>query len=275
MAIDMHVGRGNWLRSRVMNVETAGDLSVTFDRQGNQLILQGEIEVVRGTYSLGPSTLTMTEGTFQFVGTPGFDPGLAVTTERQLRTREGEPLLITAGLSGTLLSPRINLASDATFAMSEADMVTYLVLGRPTSALISEGGAGSVGAGTNLLLSQFFNELGYVLALELGVDHLSVSQAEQSQANAAFGASSLQVEAGWYLVDDVFLTGVYQRGFCADPTLPVSSGGVRVEVEMPKDVKLEGFLEGRCTRERYRGLGDLSLELARIWGFSFFREWGY
>ena len=275
VAIDMHVGRGNWLRSRVMNVETAGDLSVTFDRQGNQLILQGEIEVVRGTYSLGPSTLTMTEGTFQFVGTPGFDPGLAVTTERQLRTREGEPLLITAGLSGTLLSPRINLASNATFAMSEADMVTYLVLGRPTSALISEGGAGSVGAGTNLLLSQFFNELGYVLALELGVDHLSVSQAEQSQANAAFGASSLQVEAGWYLVDDVFLTGVYQRGFCADPTLPVSSGGVRVEVEMPKDVKLEGFLEGRCTRERYRGLGDLSLELARIWGFSFFREWGY
>jgi len=275
VAIDLRVGRGNWLRSRVMNVETAGDLSVTFDRQGNQLILQGEIEVVRGTYSLGPSTLTMTEGTFQFVGTPGFNPGLAVTTERQLRTREGEPLLITAGLSGTLLSPRISLASDATFAMSEADMVTYLVLGRPTSALISEGGAGSVGAGTNLLLSQFFNELGYVLALELGVDHLSVSQAEQSQANAAFGASSLQVEAGWYLLDDVFLTGVYQRGFCADPTLPVSSGGVRVEVEMPKDVKLEGFLEGRCTRERYRGLGDLSLELARIWGFSFFREWGY
>ena len=275
VAIEMHVGRGNWLRSRVMNVETAGDLSLTFDRQGNQLILQGEIEVVRGTYSIGPSTLTMTEGTFQFVGTPGFNPGLSVTTERQLRTREGEPLVITADLSGTLLSPRISLASDATFAMSEADMVTYLVLGRPTSALISEGGAGSFGAGTNLLLGQFANELGYLLALELGVDHLSVSQAEQSQANAAFGASSLQVEAGWYVMDDVFLTGVWQRGFCADPTLPVNSGGVRVEVEMPKDVKLEGFLEGRCTRERYRGLGDLSLELANIWGFSFFREWGY
>ena len=275
VAIGMTVGRGNWLRSRVMNVETAGDLSVTFDRQGNQLILQGVIEVVRGTYSIGPGSLTMTAGSFQFVGTPGFNPGISVTTERQLRTREGEPLVITADLSGTLLSPRISLASDATFAMSEADMITYLVLGRPTSALIGEGGAGSVGAGTNLLLGRFANELGYLLALELGVDHLSVSQAEQSQANAAFGASSLQVEAGWYVVDDVFVTGVWQRGFCADPTLPVNSGGVRVEVEMPKDVKLEGFLEGRCTRERYRGLGDLSLELANIWGFSFFREWGY
>ena len=34
--VDLHVGPGNWLRSREMNVETAGDLSVTFDRQGNQ-----------------------------------------------------------------------------------------------------------------------------------------------------------------------------------------------------------------------------------------------
>jgi len=46
-------------------------------------------------------------------------------------------------------------------------------------------------------------------------------------------------------------------------------------VEMPGDVTLEGFLEGRCTRQRYRGLGDLSLELARIWGLQIFREWGY
>ena len=275
VAIDMQVGRGNWLRSRDMNVETEGDLSLTFDRQGNQLILNGEVGVVRGTYNLGPRTFRMTDGAFQFVGTPGFNPGLSVTAETSLRTREGEPLVIAANISGTLLSPTLSLSSDAESAISEADLVNYLVLGRPTSALVGEGGAASVGAGTNLLLGQVFNELGYLLALELDLDHLSVSQAEQSQANAAFGASSLQVEVGWYVLDNVFLTGVYQRGFCADPTLPVSSGGVRVEVEMPRDVTLEGFLEGQCTRERYRGLGDLSLELARIWGFSFFREWGY
>ena len=94
-------------------------------------------------------------------------------------------------------------------------------------------------------------------------------------ANAAFGASSLQVEAGRYLLDNVFLTGVYQRGYCADPTLPVNSRGVRVEVGLPKDVTLEGFVEDRCTREGFRGLGGLSLQLARIWGFSLFREWSY
>ncbi|MXW18612.1 MAG: hypothetical protein F4Z83_13845 [Gemmatimonadetes bacterium] len=269
--VDLHVGPGNWLRSREMNVETSGDLSATFDRQGNRLVLHGDIDVVRGTYKLGPRTLRMTEGSFQFVGTPGFNPGIAVTAESRMHTREGEPLVITAALSGTLLSPRLSLSSDAE-AISDADLPSYVVFGRPASALIGEGGAASVGAG---LLGEVINQFSYLLALELDVDHLSVSQAEQSQANAAFGASSLQVEVGWYVGDDVFLTGVYQRGFCADPTLPVGSGGVRVEVGMPRDVKLEGFVEGRCTRERYRGLGDLSLKLARIWGFSFFREWGY
>ena len=257
-----------------MNVETSGDLSVTFNRQGNQLVLHGGIDVVRGTYSLGPRTLRMTDGSFQFVGTPGFNPGISVTAENRMHTREGEPLVITADISGTLLSPHLSLSSDAE-AVSDSDLPSYVLFGRPASALIGEGGAASVGAGRDLLLGQVINQFGYLLALELDVDHLSVSQAEQSQANAAFGASSLQVEVGWYVGEDVFLTGVYQRGFCADPTLPVGSGGVRVEVGMPRDVKLEGFVEGRCTRERYRGLGDLSLKLARIWGFSFFREWGY
>ena len=37
---------------------------------------------------------------------------------------------------------------------------------------------------------------------------------------------------------------------------------------MPKDVMLEGFSRGPVHAEqRYRGLGDLSLELSRIWGF--------
>lgn len=273
--IDMHVGRSNRLWSREMNVETAGDLSVTFDRQGRRLILEGDIEVVRGTYSLGPRTFRMTEGSFLFVGTPGFNPGISVTAENRLRTREGEPLVITADISGTLLSPHLSLSSDAEYAVSEADLYGYILFGRPTSALIGEGGAASVGAGRDLLVGQFVNQLGYLLAQELDVDHLSVSRADQSQANAAFGASSLQVELGWYVLENVFLTGVYQRRFCADPTLPVGSGGVRVEVEMPRDVTLEGFLEGRCTRQRYRGLGDLSLELARIWGVQIFREWGY
>ncbi|MYE15172.1 MAG: hypothetical protein F4Y07_01700 [Gemmatimonadetes bacterium] len=272
--INMHVERGNFLRSRQMNVETTGDLNLTFDRRGNQLVLAGDMEVERGTYSLGGRTLRMTDGVFTFVGTPGFNPGIAVTAESRLRTREGQPLVITADISGTLLSPFLSLSSDAESAMSEADLVNYLFLGRPTSALVGQAGA-PVAAVGDLFLGQVFNEIGYLLGTGLGVDHISVSQSEQGQASAAFGASSLQLEVGKYLLDDLFLTGVFQRGFCTDPTLPRNSGGLRLEVGMPRDVRLEGFVEGRCTRERYRGLGDASLALENIWGFLMFREWGF
>ena len=273
--VQMHVGRGSWLRSRNMNIETEGDLEVIFDRQANQLVLLGSVDVVRGTYGLANRNFTMTDGEFRFVGTPGFNPNISLSAQSRLRARDGRPMTINADISGTLLAPDVTPSSDAGALVSEDDLYSYLFVGQPASALVGQAPTASVGAGMNLLVGQAANQIGYLLAQQLSLDHLSVSQAEQGVANAAFGASSLQVEAGRYLLDNVFLTGVYQRGYCADPTLPVNSRGVRVEVGLPKDVTLEGFVEDRCTREGFRGLGGLSLQLARIWGFSLFREWSY
>lgn len=273
--VQMHVGRGSWLRSRNMNIETEGDLEVIFDRQANQLVLLGSVDVVRGTYGLANRNFTMTDGEFRFVGTPGFNPNISLSAQSRLRARDGRPMTINADISGTLLAFDVTPSSDAGAVVSEDDLYSYLFVGQPASALVGQAPTASVGAGMNLLVGQAANQIGYLLAQQLSLDHLSVSQAEQGMANAAFGASSLQVEAGRYVLDNVFLTGVYQRGYCADPTLPVNSRGVRVEVGLPKDVTLEGFVEDRCTREGFRGLGGLSLQLARIWGFSLFREWGY
>ena len=268
--VEMHVGRGNWLRSREMNIETEGDLTVTFDRQRNELILYGAVEVVRGSYTGLPRPFAMTEGEFEFPGTPGFDPNVSVTAESRLRSREGQPIVVTADISGPLNSLRLELASDAGPGVTEGDIYSYLLTGQPQSA-----GQARVDAGVNLLVGRVANQIGNLLAPQLSLDQLSVSQAELSQAAATIGASSLQVEFGRYVRDNVFLKGVYQRGYCADPTLPVNSGGARVEVEMPRDVTLEGFFENRCTREGLRGLGGLSLDRAWIWGLSFFRDWGY
>ena len=268
--VDLQVGRGNWLRSREMDIETEGDLTVTFDRQRNELILSGSMDVVRGSYSGLPRPFAITEGGFDFPGTPGFDPNVSVTGESRLRTREGQPMVVTADISGPLSSLRLHLASDAGPGVGEDDIYSYLLTGQPVSA-----GQVRVDAGVNLVVGRVVNQIGSLLAPQLNLDQLSVSQAEQSQAAARIGASSLQVEFGRYVRDNVFLKGVYQRGYCDDPTLPVNSGGARVEVEMPRDVTLEGFFENRCTRDGLRGLGGLSLDRAWIWGLSFFRDWGY
>lgn len=273
--VGVNVSRDNWLRSREMNVETSGDLNLTFDRLNGQLVLQGEMNVVRGTYNRLPRTFNMTEGTFRFIGTPGFNPDMDVTAVNRLQTREGQPLTITANMSGTLLAPQIALTSDSEVAMSEADLVSYLVLGQPASALVNETRTASIGAAANLALGYTASQIGYLLAPDLPIDYLSVSQSERVQATSALDNAAVQVEAGVYVSDEVFLAGLFQRGACADPTSVTNSWGVRVEVQVPQDVTLEGFLEDRCTREGFRGLGDLSFQLAKVWGFSLFREWGY
>ena len=275
LLVDLHVGRGNRLRSRRMTVEPSGDLELTFDRAASRVVVRGEMEVVRGDFRLGPSTLDIRQGVFTFPGTPGFDPDIDVTAVTRARTGDGEPIEITTSITGTLLQPLAAFTSDATYTIPEPELFSLLVLGRPTGSLLGDGAAGSFDAGSRFLASQFYSEIAYLLGEGLDVDYLRVSQSDQGLATSPLGPASLEVEVGWYVLRRAFLTGVYQRGFCADPTVPVSSGGVRLEVELPRDVVLEGFLEGRCTRERYRGLGDISLELAHIWGFSFFREWGY
>ena len=274
LIVDLALARGNWLRSRNMNAEMSGDLSLTFDRAGNQLIISGDADLVRGTYRLGSRNLRLTEGLFRFPGTPGFDPGISVTAVTRLPACDGEPQEIMTNLSGTLLRPRLGIQSDAQRATSEAELYNQLLLGRCSSTLGGAGGAAPVVAGRDLFLGQVGNVLGHQFQEGLNLDYLSVSQPDYGLATTALGAASLQVEVGRYL-RDVFFIGVYRRGYCADPTVPVSSGGMRVEVPLPSDVTLETFLEGRCTREQFRGIDDISLQLARIWGFSFFREWGY
>ncbi|MYD14492.1 MAG: hypothetical protein F4X00_12890 [Gemmatimonadetes bacterium] len=273
--VNLALRRGNQILSRNMNVTAGGDLSLTFDRAGNQLIVYGDANLVRGTYRLGSRTLHMTEGVLRFPGTPGFDPGISVSAVTRLATCDGEPQEITTNMYGTLLRPYVNIQSDAERTTSEAELYNLLILGRCSSALLGSGGTASFVAGQGYLLSQFGNVIGNEFAREFDLDYFSVSQADYGLASTALGTSSLQVEVGRYLRDDVFAIGVYRRGYCADPTVPVSSGGLRVEVALPADVTMESFLEGRCTREQYRGLDDISLQLARIWGFSFFREWGY
>ncbi len=273
--VSLALGRANRIESHNMDATVAGELSLTFDRAGNQLIVYGEANLVRGNYTLGSRNLRMTEGVFRFPGTPGFDPGISVTAVTRLATCDGEPQEITTNMSGTLLRPYVNIQSDAERTTSESELYNLLILGRCSSTLLGSAGAASFDAGQGFLLSQFGNVIGNEFARELDLDYLFVSQPDYGLATTALGASSLQVEVGRYLRDDVFLIGVYRRGYCADPTIPVSSGGMRIEVSLPRAVTMESFYEGRCTREQYRGLDDISLQLARIWGFSFLREWGY
>lgn len=269
-----------------MNVEMGGDLVINWDRSGGDLVLTGQLAATRGTYSYFNRQFQVSEGAVEFVGTPGLDPNLNIQAATRLRTTEGEPLTITAAVAGTLTEPRVSLSSDAQPPIAESDLVSYLVFGRPSFALASgessmlQGMAGQVVG--EFGLGVVANQLGSVAAQEVGADYFAVSQgggAGPSSGTPRGSVASTQVEAGWYLRQNIFVSLLSRPLIGVDSRSPGQSqswfGGVRAEWQLGDVWTVEGFYEDRFSRERVVGFGELGYRLSKILGFFLYRDWGY
>lgn len=89
---------------------------------------QGEIEIVQGRYLAFQRSLQIDRGRLVFSGGPVEDPGLDLQIARRTA---GVEVGMTVG--GTATSPRYTLFS--TPPMSEADLLSYLLFGRPVAAV--------------------------------------------------------------------------------------------------------------------------------------------
>ncbi|HUH11748.1 MAG TPA: translocation/assembly module TamB domain-containing protein, partial [Longimicrobiales bacterium] len=279
------VGRDVWLRSRQMNVEIAGELDVDLDRRREALRVGGSLTALRGIYQLYGRRFEVQSGEVEFVGTPGLDPNLRITALYRARNANNQPLDINAVVTGTLLSPRVALTSQAEPPISESDLASYLIFGRPTYALgaaeaeaarlgrFGALGLGAVGpsligfAGTNL--ETFAQTLGFADYLALTADELAAGTAAELGGLASLFPAA-RFTLGWYLSDDVFLA-LSQR---VTGSTEVQQPAVRMEWRFRPTWTLEAFSEDRFANTPSLGLQS-TLELQRVYGVFLFREWGY
>lgn len=278
------VGSGSWIRSSEMNVEVTGDLTVTFDRRRDDLIITGVLEAQRGTYDLTyPPFQTrrfdVREGTVEFPGTPGLDPTLAITAVYRARSglAQGEPIDILAQLSGSLQAPRVRLTSEEQPPISESDLASYLFFGVPTYALDisgSSGGGGLTNLGVGTLAPTVLGSAASLLqnlAQRYGlVDYVGLTAAENSALTPQQGRlnpitdTNLEVGRYWgpfYIAATQRLDDSFEPGF-------------RLEWTLNPTFSAELFAEDRFAREP--GFGGLRASDSRkVYGFSLFREWSY
>jgi translocation and assembly module TamB len=112
----------------------AGELMLTEPPEGVALA-DGEIRVVKGSYAAYGQTLTIEDGGRLFyAGGPLADPGLDL---RAVRTTNR--IKVGVLVRGRLRAPQLRLYSDT--PLSDSDMLSYLVLGRPYSAASAAQGA--------------------------------------------------------------------------------------------------------------------------------------
>lgn len=170
---------------------------VVVERPGRQTTGRGEIRV-GGTYKAYGQDLKIQTGRLLFAGTAIDNPGLDIKAARELKD-------VTAGLrvQGTAQVPVLTVYSEP--AMEQSEALSYLITGRPLSALKS-GEGDLVGAAAQALGSATGDLLAKSIGARLGVD-ASVSD------NAAIGGAAFTV--GKYLSPKLYLSygvGIFTPG---------------------------------------------------------------
>lgn len=198
LTADITVRLGDDVRLKGFGLDGKLDGQIAIiERPGRQTTGRGEIRV-GGTYKAYGQDLKVRTGRLLFAGTAVDNPGLDIQAVRELKD-------VTAGLrvQGTAQVPVLTVFSEPTMEQSEA--LSYLVTGRPLSALKS-GDGDMVGAAAQALGSATGDLLAKSVGARLGVD-AAVSD------NAALGGSAFTV--GKYLSPKLYLSygvGIFTPG---------------------------------------------------------------
>jgi len=252
-AMQIQMGESFWLRSDEANIQLDGNLTVAKVR--DRYRFDGTLNAVRGNYTLRiggfvTRDFTVDRGTVRYFGTPDLNADLDIEASHTvIAVEKNEEIPVIARITGTMLQPRLELTSPPTAqrgALSQTELVSYLMFGRPTFSLQGQGTQGSqyaaVQAGVSYLTSAFSSELQRTLISDLGVpiDYLDIRPG--TTGGAVFGgqggsAQVAQVAAGWQIGRKWFVSLV------ADLCTNVQRFYPNAEFRMTREVRLKTSLE--------------------------------
>jgi translocation and assembly module TamB len=272
--LSVSVERETWLRSDQANIEISGDLQVRMHRAQNQLRIDGTLSTVRGDYRYF-RRFEVVGGTIEFVGTPDVNPNLHIVTVYTVRTQK-EPIRIRLILGGTLEDPTLSLESDAQPPISESDLLSYVIFGRPTYEVTRASEEGSVLSDVTLDLVGGVPRAAFGYALEsllgeTGVAYVDVSQAPQTTVGENYQSGVLtatQVEVGWYLAPTVFVSVAQHIADSFQPT-------VRLEWKMNDNLTLHGVSEPRFAPQNPLFREVSGVDQDQSFGVFLFYGWTY
>jgi translocation and assembly module TamB len=208
--LQLTMGEDVWLRSNEANIQLSG--SVTVNKVRNNYLLSGTLQAPRGTYRLivGPVTreFVVSQGTVQYFGTPDLDAALDIQATHVVHPLPGpgQPpeITILAHIRGTLRLPKLTLEAEHA-DYSQAELLSYLISGKPSFELGGGEGAFVRSAAASLLAG----ELERTVVSDLGVplDYFEIRPGDPT--NPFSGA---QLSAGWAIGAKTFL--VLNAGFC-------------------------------------------------------------
>jgi translocation-and-assembly-module (TAM) inner membrane subunit TamB-like protein len=189
--IGLKIPAGLRIRGKGLDVELGGDLQLV--QQGAEPKVTGQLEARRGTFTIKGQRIPITRGKVNFFG-PLDDPTLDLVLEKRF---DSDNVTVRVLITGTAKTPQVTL--DSTPKVSDADIISYLVFGRPASQLSDPEALGlesvAIAQASRLASAALMDPVAH----KLGLEELAV----ESSAEGSDTSTSLVV--GKYLRPDLRL----------------------------------------------------------------------
>lgn len=157
---------------------------------------RGELQIVEGKYRAYGKIFDIAQGKLMFSGGPLLDPILHIRAQRKITTApdptvtamatDPTPIIVGVQLSGPVKTPKISLY--ATPNLSDQDIMSYLVVGRPQNALSDSQAEILLQAARQVagLLGNHRKDVHWDLAEKLKLDHIALKK-KSSTVKSALG----------------------------------------------------------------------------------------
>ena len=280
--------------SREMNIQLGGALEVDVANTGRaqQLVLNGELVTERGTYLLNVGgivqrTFNIESGTLRFYDDSLFNPLLdirAIYTVPQVQAVYGGRNDVRVGvrIQGTLTQPELDLFSADSLRLADSDLISYLVLGRPSFQIggtpqqnASQLSAVLLTTGANLLSSRLSGGFFDYVQFQTAADRLQINQVNTATFTSVLSGTQLGV--GKQVNDRTIIS--LNAGVCLlaagpqslDPATLWRSIGAKIEYQMRPNLGVAGSLDPPLSSLLCGQTQGFSTSVRQV-GFDLFRN---
>ena len=223
--LSIKVPRNVWLKGQQLNSEIAGDIQLKKKARG-PFLLFGTLNTVRGSYQFQGHRFTISRGIVEFQGLKEPDPALDIKADTRIRS-----VKITVGITGSARKIELTLESEP--AMDRADIISYLIFGRPTNELRTQQATSTETAALDFAGRVTARELNKILGDALQVDEIRIDPGET-------GGSAGSLSVGKYVTRNIFVT--YRLAFSSQ-----ENGEVGIEYELNPNFSIETQLGNEKT----------------------------
>lgn len=236
---DLRIQMGNdvWLRSSEANIQLAGEITVNKLRKAYRI--NGTLQGPRGSYRLplGPVTrdFTVTRGEVRYFGTPDLNADIDIDARHNVRTVRGDDVTVLVHIGGTLYDPRLTLSSDIRPPPSQAEIISYLLIGAPSVQAAAENRGYNQGI-SNQAVSQLAGvlsgQLEYALISDLGVP-LDLVQIRPGDIGSGLSGTEIAIGKQFNLLGTTAFLTASQR-VCPHQALSASNTGASLEFRLTR-----------------------------------------